>query len=65
MVDKGVETALLDRSADKDDALRYLTYVMVDRLYSFALNCDLNSKMERWSELLKYNSKAVSFYKCS
>lgn len=39
--EKGVDTAAFDHSANTDDALYYMTYLIFDRLHSPVLNCDL------------------------
>lgn len=36
--EKGVDTAVLDRSANTDEALCYVTYLIFDRPHSLILN---------------------------
>lgn len=49
-----LKTAASDSSVNTDDALRYMTYVILDRLHSHGLNCNLYSEEDELSEQLRY-----------
>lgn len=49
-----MEAAALDCLTNQDDALRYVTCLLFDRLYSMILNCNLCSDGKEWSELLQH-----------
>lgn len=39
--EEGMDTVTFERSANTDDVLRYVTYLMFDCLHSLILNCNL------------------------
>lgn len=51
--EEGMKTASFGHSTITNDALRYVTYFMFDRLHSLALSRSLNSEGEDWLELLR------------
>lgn len=59
--DGSVDTAVLHRLENSDDAPRYVTHFMFDRLRALILNCKLYSEGRNWDEMLQYARGAVSF----
>lgn len=51
---EGVNTEALDRSANKDSALRYVTYRMFERLFLLNLNFNLHLEGGKLWELIHY-----------
>lgn len=52
--EKCTDSALFDRSANIEDALRQVSYLMSDCLHSRILNCKLYYEGDEWSELSQY-----------
>lgn len=52
-----VDTAVFDRLANEDDALRHVKYFVFDPLHLLALKCNLYSEGGEWFELLLYSPR--------
>lgn len=52
--EKDLDTAAVDCSANTDDVLCYVTYVLFEYLHTIILKCDIYSESQKWSDLLQY-----------
>lgn len=57
-----VDTYTFDRSSKADDALRYRTYLMFDRLHSLLWSCNLYSEGEEYSSCWRYVQECSLLY---
>lgn len=53
---------MIDCSASTDDALRYVSYLMFDRLHLLISNCNLYSEEVEWSELLRHVLEGIQLF---
>lgn len=63
--EKGMDTVAFDCEANTDEALRYVTDLMLDRPYSQIMNYDFCPKGRNESSCSVTMQSVVSFQKCS